>query len=383
MTRAKNMAAAALSAVLVMVHLAAFARAPERCDFAGVFYVAAQMLRHGFRHRLFDVGMQRALQLQYLHAGGWFFYSPPVVAAIYWPVSFLGLYGGFAAWTALSLGILFACVWLLRRTFRLEADATTLFCLALLFLPVHAHLLQGQVDLVVLFAICASLALTTEGHEVLGGLALSLGLVKFQFVLPLVAILLARRMWRSAAGFCLGAGAFVLACCAVSGVGTMLQYPAIVSHGSTISGDEIALMMPNVRGLLSLFGLDAKGFLLVSVSLLLVLLAAFWWRSVEHGFAISVVAAILVSYHSNPPALVLLLLPLALLAAKQSWKRCAAILLACSAAVFLGHVFHVLALGAIPILGLGLVLGSLRDPSLPALANLRHESAPAHRSEGA
>ncbi|HET9407650.1 MAG TPA: glycosyltransferase family 87 protein [Candidatus Sulfotelmatobacter sp.] len=350
----KALLIAPFCAAVLAIHHFAFARAPERFDFASAFYVAAQMLRHGLGRQLFDLSLQRAFQMHYLHALGGAFYSPPVVALLYWPTALFGVTGGHFLWSLVSLAILFLSSMVLHRALKLGPDALTIFAITFLFVPVHIQLLQGQVDILVLLVLSLALTAMQKRQDFLAGAVLALGLIKFQFILPLAVVFLLRRRWRLLAGFGVGSSLFVAVCAAISGWGVVLNYPRVLLQLSASPNAGInQWMMPNLRGLFFVLAHhEAPMAVLAGGSLLLLLLGAYARKSLEQGFALAVVVSVLASYHLNPHSLIFLLLPLAVLVkfgARSSSLAFSLCLLGGSVIMLPALVLHRFALITIPI----------------------------------
>src|SRR5438876_2353898 len=142
-------------AVILVVYYRTFI--PETLDFGPAFYTAAQMLRHGAGHQLYDFALQRHFQEQYMQMSGPIFrypmfYSPPLAAVPYLPTAWFGLTAAYSVWCVISMSILAVCALILHRTVAIGADSVSVFGGMFLFLPVHMLLIQGQIDALVLLA---------------------------------------------------------------------------------------------------------------------------------------------------------------------------------------------------------------------------------------
>lgn len=320
-TYVKFAIAAAFCAVLLVFYQRNFAAAPAHFDFGGAFYIAARMLHLGLRHQLFDVTMQRQLQLHYLHATGALFYSPAIVAVLYWPTAFLSATGAYLFWSILNMAILLACARYLGDLLGDKHRSLSLFIMMFLFLPVHLQFLQGQVDLLLLLILLVALSAMVRQKDFLAGFVLALGLIKFQIVIPLALILILRRKWRTVGGFAVGGFLFASACAVVTGVHSALSYPRLLLRVSTQASAGVnPWMMPNLRGLFfRIAHHDLLPIILWSTAMVLLIFAARYWRSTSQGFAVAIVASMLTSYHMNPHSLVLMLIPLIVLMKVAGW----------------------------------------------------------------
>ena len=269
-----------------------------RVDFTA-FYRAGEILHDGQAHELYRPEAQMSAESRALGQptnAPRYFYHPAYEALLFAPLAGLSYRGAFWTWTAAS------AVLLLVGAVSLQLNLFVAFA----FFPVVVTLAQGQ-DSLLLFAILAfAFRQFRAGKEISAGMILGLGLIKFQYTLPLVAILALRRRWKLVAGFT--AAAAVVAGISVLLVGPQgaLQYLQILlRHGTPRDG-----LMPNVHGLVEYFG---GGFF---TTLLLSGLVVAWggFRRVsteEQEFSMAVVASILVSFHGYVADLPLLLIPMA------------------------------------------------------------------------
>ncbi len=371
---------AALSWILQLwITQTSFAGAPRLFDFSPNFYVAAQMFRQGYRHQLYDLVLQRAFQMHYLQSEGVVFCYPSLVAVIYSPTSFFTVVQGHLLWSVISIVLFMLCAFVLTRAFALNKDWFVVFGLFSAFLPVYFHLLQGQVDVLVLAAFLLGFWTMKRGRDRLAGFALAVGLIKFQVMLPFMLILLLRKRWRVLAGFALGSAVFFASCVIISGIGEIAGYAHLLTHLNNIPNAVVAPgMMANLRGLLYLaVGREANLLLLALLSLGLSFWAAHNWFDLETGFSLAMIVSLLVSYHTNPHSLILLIVPLAVLAKRIpviGWKSMEGgvfLLVASPVLIILSLFAHRFALMAIPIVALGWVM-SRRTAARPVAPTPQH-----------
>jgi len=201
------------------------------------------------------------------------------------------------------------------------------------FLPVAVCLFHGQDSILFLFIIVIAYTLLNNKKEFTAGLVLGLGMFRFQLVLPLVVFLCFARKWRLLAGFavtCLGA---VFLSILVAGPHSLLGYPRyllLMSAGLRSDSQRITYGiwptgMPNLRGLIESFcsrWLSPSAVQIVTIVASVVLMG--WAIMKRLPFEMLVIAAFLVSYHSQTHDAVLLLLPLlkyTIPALVSGWKR--------------------------------------------------------------
>jgi hypothetical protein len=321
---------------MLCLHLLFFINLRERIklgypDFT-VFYTAATILRDGLGHHLYDERVQYEVQkksvgeiaerhgpLPYIH--------PPFEALIFLPLSWLPYPQAFAAWDVLNLVALFGVALLLRRS-------VSALCLippwefviwSLAFFPVFDCFLQGQ-DSILLLLLCvlAFNALKREA-DVLAGCWLALGVFKFQFIVPIVLLLVIWKRRRVAIGFTVVSAVLVLISARLTGWQNLLQYPAFALEitKSPGLGGVAPGFAPNLRGLalglLSHFSKPVGTWLALLASIVLFLFAAMKGREasspekLELQFSLAIAVSGLIAWQTNMHDLSLLVLPLVLI----------------------------------------------------------------------
>jgi hypothetical protein len=321
---------------MLCLHLLFFISLRERIrrgypDFT-VFYTAATILRDGRGHQLYDEHVQYEVQVKSVgqiatRRGPLPYIHPPFEALIFVPLSWLPYPQAFAVWDLLNLVALCGVALLLRRsvdTLRLIPPWQFVsVCLA--FFPVFDCFLQGQDSILLLLLCVLGFNALKRENDVLAGCWLGLGVFKFQFVIPIVLLLVIWKRRRVAIGFGVVSALLVLVSAGLSGWQSLLQYPAFVLRitKSPSTGGVAAGFAPNLRGLvLGLFSLLSKpGGTVVALllSLLLVFLAAMKGREasrpkrLELHFSLAVAVSVLAAWQTNMHDLSLLVLPLALI----------------------------------------------------------------------
>ncbi len=187
------------------------------------FYLGPRLLAEG---RLYD---SAAFQEEQIRALGRVcrniqFVRPPFVAVLFTPLSHLPYGLAYALWQALSLGalVLFLRLWPARRM-----QAAVLCCW---FPPVAASFMNGQdVTFLLLWAALGTL-LVRRGQETAAGAVLALGAAKFHLLLFLPVLIVARRMWRLAAGLAGGAALLLAVSFLAAGPGWPAAYLRQLQH---------------------------------------------------------------------------------------------------------------------------------------------------------
>src|SRR5436309_2829392 len=135
------------------------------------------------------------------------FVSPPFVALLAAPWTFLPLGPAFVLWTALLLACLVAALIVLSRTAPLTGRHwPSALLLSLSFYPVLEGLMAGSNSLIELPIFALILLSLRSGHEVRAGALLGLQLYRPQLALVPLAVFAVKRRWRILSGFA-GVGA--------------------------------------------------------------------------------------------------------------------------------------------------------------------------------
>lgn len=199
------------------VHMLQVARKGEHRDFAAV-YTAAFLFRHGedfydpqpgrehFGANQNPALVRAARELGTLHRHEEFdhvhvFSYPPLTVLPFVPFTLARFRPAAVAWQLLSLGFLGASVLLLRRAVPLSGLATLATVgILLLYEPLENSLGLGQINLLILFLLCAFFAAYRAGRDPLAALALGAA-IGFRLHPALLLLYLARRReWRLVAG---------------------------------------------------------------------------------------------------------------------------------------------------------------------------------------
>ena len=356
------------------------------------FYCAARMVSEGAGHRLYDFQLQEQFQARYAGRVGTYFVHPPFEALIYLPFTLLPLSSAYALWSGLNAALLVLSARLLQRLALRNLDwrAVSLACLS--FVPALVTLLQGQDSILQLLLFTAAFAGLRRQKEFLAGCLLAGGLFKFQLALPLFLMVLPGRTRRFVAGFAAVGGLLVLASVAVSGWGSLVDYPRALLQFSQL---PLAAVHPreemaNLRGLAAVFFPNPQ----VAEMFTLAGTLAIFWLAIRGGkgagsrthseghenlaWASAVIGSLLVAYHQSPCDLTLLLLPLAFsfhLFRAGGWASPGrrAIWIGLALLLFLPPLhlvllnYHFYSLMAIPLLSFfWLVYGEIMRPAAPS-----------------
>src|SRR6266566_6535050 len=184
-----------------------------RTDFRAQ-YTAGYMMRSGNAHRIYDYSAQLFFQNRLVVARDTAlpFDHWPYEALFFVPFSYLPFKSAYFAMLGFNLVVLALSVRLLRRwTSTLDGIYPWLSSvMVIVFLPTAFALMQGQDSILLLFCLAAAFLALERGREFLAGVLLSLGLFKFQIVLPIAVLFLLWKRWRFSAGFSISAAGLVV-----------------------------------------------------------------------------------------------------------------------------------------------------------------------------
>jgi len=297
------------------------------------FYAAGRLVRTDAAS-LYDVAAQAAAQRSLYpgaleQATG---YPLPVIAA--WgfaPLSALPFAAAFALWTGVNVTLLAAIARTLARELRgVPAWPRRAFVAVFVTsMPVVANIVFGQVDFIIFAALLGGWLLLRSGRPGWAGVALAAAVIKPQFLVGIVPMLVVGRQWR--------------ALVALSGTGAaVLIVPALLTDPGTLggnvrlitsypgAGDNLqvnASMMSNWRGfVVSVTGNDAPWLWapsLAAIAAAALTVAVPRWRALTaQGYALAVVLPLVASPHLHTQSLVLLFVAVAL--ALRAWYEGAA-----------------------------------------------------------
>jgi hypothetical protein len=305
-----------------------------------IFYTAGRILQLAERNHLYDIDLQREIQQEVTPAslvkrGTILPYNHPAFEALLFrPLARFGYATAYLIWLAINVLLLITIPHCLCRFLpALTTIPKFLLYLAMLaFFPIFLALLQGQDSILLLFLYCVAYLQLRQGRDALAGGILGLGLFKFHLVLPFVASLIFSGRKQLFIGFLSVMVCVVAITVWVTGRAGALAYPGFVwetEHGKNYAWGSLSNTI-NLRGLLYEFfpagtWSHALSLLVFSVSFLGA--AAWIWSrtrlSTAQGrmsyfdfdfpFLVSIIATILVSYHTLVHDWAILLLPVFLL----------------------------------------------------------------------
>lgn len=298
-----------------------------------IFYSGASILRQGLGHQLYDEATQYRVQQQFaagvsIRQGPLPYNHPPFEAVAFIPFTFVSYPVAYVLWDVCNLGFLSLVLFMLRPPLpELRSVPLAVWLLAwVAFFPVFFALLQGQDVLFLVLLFAAVYVLLQRNSDIAAGFCLGLGLFRFHLVLPLVLILLWQKRTKAIFGFLMTAAGLAAISIGIIGWRGALAYPGQVwqlEQDMQRRQTVFPLRMANVRGLLeNLLPITSKPVIAIAVAIIslgLILFAASKckWKTASRSefdlsFSLCVVVTLLVSYHTLPYDLSILLLPIAL-----------------------------------------------------------------------
>ena len=289
------------------------------------FYAAGMIVRTGHASQLYSYDYEQQVQNAVVspRAGALPFLYPPFSSILFVPLSFFSYRSAFYLLLLVNLALLVLSSALLRPWLRgfsgrhwfvLPAFYGVLF-------GVSIALMQGQISFVLLLIYSASYVLLRKKRLFASGIVLSLALIKFQIVLPILLLLILWRQWRCVCGFLAGAAAVATASVALVGRTGVEQYWRSMSSIAAQTATHVSQArarygmfpsdMPNLHGFT--YAVSHGATWGQAVDLAFSLLALTYAARQRASLLIALPAAMLVSYHMQPHDLTLLLLPLSFL----------------------------------------------------------------------
>lgn len=320
-----------LGAMIVLHSLLFFRLWPQlsqgHSDFVA-FYSAGQIVRQGMGRQLYKRNVQTRLQSKLAPTlvssldGPMPYIHPPFEAAVFAPFAVLPYPVAYAVWAVVSILALLAAIVMLHPSLpqlRRWSGALPFLC-AFAFFPAFWCLLHGQDSTFLLLFFVGAYVAMKRRQDLVAGICFGLALIKFQYVLPIMAILLLRRKWNILIGIGVTGAALTAASAAIVGWRETLHYPHMLLHQSAIDLTMSPRNMPNLRGFLD--GLLGSGlvanWMVALVSIGLIVLVARRCKlnpgqpSFSLEFSLALAVSVLVGYHVQAQDLTLLLLPLLL-----------------------------------------------------------------------
>lgn len=299
--------------VTLLVNLGVFLEDPVNPSDFAVFYRAALLVSHGKTAQVYDKNAQeQAGWLHSSHVG--YFYHPFFEMPLFLPFTLFSYRVSFWIWSAISAGLVALSAWRLGKLVRSPVHP---LLLSFAFFPVLLLLSVGQDSAFLLLLFVLAFDDWEQDRNLTCGIYLGLALIRFQYAIPLLALLFMRRRSKAlVAGF----GATVVTMLGgwwmAAGTSGLVSYWQILRNHDA----QNPVVMFNLRGLISLGHVGEQSLVVIACSVLFGL-----WLVTRTGitdrlyFGAAVAVSVLTSYHGLGHDAVILIIPL-LMALDQGEK---------------------------------------------------------------
>lgn len=300
------------------------------------FYGAAKLARNNLS-QLYNLQFQNIYHPD--NRGTGYFFHLPYEVALLIPLSYMPQVQAFVAWSLFNLGCLWGSAKILQRQF---PDFGIFVPLA--FAPTLWLLVNGQDTAIVVLATAIAFDQFVRGRELSAGAMLALGMFKYPFVVPLVAILCFRHR-RVLLGFITGSIPLLAISAAMVGMQGIRQYVAMTR---VTDARESPFILCNLRGLVGVISSGNHPAWCIGLSVALVAYAASLKVPRVAMFCMAVIVTQLVSWHGHLYDAVLLLIPMAwMLESERGWVRWSAVFLLVATPFLIVFPFQVYLLTAV------------------------------------
>lgn len=283
----------------------------EKTDFS-LTYVGAKIEHDGLGPNLYDITLQKQIRDSlFQHPSPLFFEHPPFEALLFSPLAALPFRTAYAIWAAFNAALWLSLFIALRKHLAWPADNLGYLFFWVLFAPLWVALYQGQSSILLLALYSIAFATLRTGRDVLGGVALGLGLFKLQFVLPFAFIFLLRKKWRFLFGFALSSillGILSLFAVGWSGIVAYVRFLLAIGGNPQNESYGSAVDMPTIHGMVyailgHVISRNAVNLVVVVLSVQLLGFVALRWKHIHAPtssdlmFAAAIAAALVSGSH--------------------------------------------------------------------------------------
>ena len=290
------------------------------------FYAAAKLYLTGGGSAVYDMAMQRQMELQITgHDPSSFillpYFHPPYYTLLIAPLAYLNYRDAYYVMAAFNVLLVIALIAILVKTSLRVHGRGWLVASAMIggFFPLFVTVLQGQSDLVVLVPLAGAYASWARGRYALAGALSALALSKPQLLLLIPILFIARRAWRALAAFAGVLLALAVVSVAGFGLGPVMTYVTAVGRwaitGQLPNTSHLIYTDPAVYSLRAILDAIPGGGQVVALVILVLLLAfvalSLSWRPDKPrlDFALAIAASLVLSPHQNVHDLALLVIP--------------------------------------------------------------------------
>lgn len=162
---------------------------------------------------------------------------PPHVVLLFRPLARFSYGIGLVLWSTIVMAAYFACVWLVSGPLRLQlVDWRVLIAAAAAFPAFWFLVLQGQATIILLVSFCLGWGALERGQRFWAGFAFGLIVLKPQFALVLVPLVLFCREWTMLIGASVSIAVQLAATVSYLGFPVLWDYAAVVARYRAIDG---------------------------------------------------------------------------------------------------------------------------------------------------
>ena len=224
-------------------------------DFAE-FYAGGLIIYQGNASRLYDLDTQARVERQFLNGERALINPhPPFESLLFAGLARLSYRKAYLLWGAINAFFWLLFQQLLRPYAPVARWPFRYFMLCAIFFPLWVALMRGQTSVLLLLAFTLTYVCVKRGRDLLAGVFLGLGLVKFAIVMPFACICFVRGKWKMLAGLATAASVLGLLSLATVGaeglrsylrlLGAILRRPGDPAYGESFR----AWGMPTVGGI--------------------------------------------------------------------------------------------------------------------------------------
>ena len=224
-------------------------------DFAE-FYAGGLIIYQGNASRLYDLDTQARVEGQFLNGERALINPhPPFESLLFAGLARLSYREAYLLWGAINAFFWLLFQHLLRPYAPVARWPFRYFMLCAIFFPLWVALMRGQTSVLLLLAFTLTYVCVKRGRDLLAGVFLGLGLVKFAIVMPFACICFVRGKWKMLAGLATAASVLGLLSLATVGaeglrsylrlLGAILRRPGDPAYGESFR----AWGMPTVGGI--------------------------------------------------------------------------------------------------------------------------------------
>ncbi len=190
------------------------------------------MLRDGQGHLIYDIPSLTAVQAALGRSEAVIYPYHPAYLLLVYPFAVLPPNMSYVGWMAFNIVLLAFCLQMLASRFVPTNERRLFFLIVGASLPVYIALAYGQSSFVVLLGVSLVVVGTISGHDIRSGLGLAVLLIKPQYLLLWLALLLWRRQLRALAFFSVAGGILLGLSYLLVGSDGLFSYVHLLASGA-------------------------------------------------------------------------------------------------------------------------------------------------------